>query len=458
MSDMNDFDGQVEAGETKGLTRRSFLGAAAVAGAAAGLIGGPVANAFAADPTASQIAWDQEADVLVIGSGPAGMACAATAAEQGASVIVLEANDKIGGKGILAGGNLGIGGGTRMQAAAHAAALPGEPSFVETADIIYQDRTIEAFRTDGVIGASAGAPETPQQMTVGDVVGGKHTVTQWRKISGANDAEGMARVFADSSLDTWNWLDNLGAPFIQANLSTYDLVYRGSRYYTTTKPTPVDRTNPTGMNAGGAGIIWAMYDEAIKNNAQVLVSHKMTKLIREGDRSGRVIGVEVFDSVKNQTLHFKARKAVFLGTGSWNGSQKIKVLFTPWLKAYPHISGQPYVMNDGSGIEIAIEAGASHHHRPRLGLARLAPSPRHHLALHLGALRRPGRGRPEAGAGHLRERARQALHQRRDQREQPGLGRRQPAVLLRAGGGHADHRRRWAHRLDHHGRRAARGA
>ena len=35
MSDMDDFDGQVETGETKGLTRRSFLGAAAVAGAAA---------------------------------------------------------------------------------------------------------------------------------------------------------------------------------------------------------------------------------------------------------------------------------------------------------------------------------------------------------------------------------------------------------------------------------------
>ena len=113
------------------------------------------------------------------------------------------------------------------------------------------------------------------------------------------------------------------------------------------------------MVAGGAGIIWAMYDEAVKYGAQFLLSHKLTKLIREGDRSGRVIGVEVLDTVKNQTLHIKARKGVFLGTGSWNGSQKLKTLFTPWLKAYPHISGQPYVMNDGSGIEIAIEAGAS---------------------------------------------------------------------------------------------------
>ena len=68
------------------------------------------------------------------------MSCAATAAENKASVLVIEANDKVGGKGILAGGNLGIGGGTRMQTAL---------GYVETADIIYQDRTIEAFRTDG---------------------------------------------------------------------------------------------------------------------------------------------------------------------------------------------------------------------------------------------------------------------------------------------------------------------
>jgi succinate dehydrogenase/fumarate reductase flavoprotein subunit len=338
MSDMNEFEGQVETTDAKGLTRRGFLGAAAVAGAAAGLMAGPVGSAFASDPTASQIAWDFEADVLVIGSGPAGCSCAAWAARGGASVTVLEMNDKIGGKGVLAGGNLGIGGGTRLQQ---------KLGYVETADIIFQDRTVENLRTDAT-------------MTVGDVQGGKHTVGLWRKISGAIDAEGMPRVFADKSLDTWNWLDGLGCPFLQANVSTYTLSYRGSRYFTTTAASPVDRTLGTaGMQAGGAGLIWPMYDDAVKHGAQFLLSHKMTKIIREGDRTGRVIGVEVFDSVNKKTVHFRARKAVFLGTGSWNGSKNLKVLFTPWLSKYPHISGEPYVMNDGSGVELAIEAGAS---------------------------------------------------------------------------------------------------
>jgi succinate dehydrogenase/fumarate reductase flavoprotein subunit len=334
MGDMEQIDGRLETGEKQGLTRRGFLGAAAVAGAAAGLMGGPVANAFAADP-ASKIAWDYETDVLVIGSGPAGMACAANAARAGASVMVLDMNDKIGGKGILAGGNLGIGGGTRLQKAL---------GYVEDADIIYQDRVVENLRTDAT-------------MKVGDVAGGTHTVGQWRKISGAADAEGLARVFADRSLDTWNWLDSLNCPFIKANVSSYTLVYRGSRYYTTTAAQPVDPTNPTGMSAGGAGLLWPMHKDATDHGATFFLSHKMTAIIREGNRSGRVVGVEATNAGK--TLHFRARKAVFLGTGSWNGSKNLKQLFLPWLSKYPHVSGEPYVFNDGSGIEAAMEAGAS---------------------------------------------------------------------------------------------------
>lgn len=289
-------------------------------------------------PSASGVPakWDFEADVIVVGTGPAGVACAAAAAENKASVMVIEANDKIGGKGILAGGNLGIGGGTRMQL---------EAKFVETADIIYQDRTEATLRTD-------------KTMTVEDVEGGKHTIGQWRKIAGAEDAEGMSRVFADRSLDTWNWLDKMGCPFIKANVSEFANVYRGSRYYTTTKASPVNREGkPTDMQAGGAGLIWPMYDVAKKNGAQFFLKHKMTKIIREGVQSGRVLGIQV--DAEGKTLYFKAKKAVFLGTGSWKGSKLLKVLFLPWLIKYPTVSGQPYVNNDGSGIELAIEAGAS---------------------------------------------------------------------------------------------------
>ena len=49
--------------------------------------------------------WDLEADVVIIGSGGAGMPAAVKAADEGASVIVVETNYDIGGHAIISGGN-----------------------------------------------------------------------------------------------------------------------------------------------------------------------------------------------------------------------------------------------------------------------------------------------------------------------------------------------------------------
>src|SRR5512138_3343901 len=59
--------------------------------------------------------WDLEADVVIIGSGAAGLPAAIKAADGGASVIVVEANYDIGGHAIISGGNVPLGGGTSAQ-------------------------------------------------------------------------------------------------------------------------------------------------------------------------------------------------------------------------------------------------------------------------------------------------------------------------------------------------------
>ncbi|MDR0499806.1 MAG: FAD-dependent oxidoreductase [Coriobacteriales bacterium] len=180
---------------TEGLTRRHFLAGAGIMAAGAASTGLAACSTSPQTTTMNnsssgtglstqQVSWDYEADIIVVGTGPAGLACAAAAAEEGITVIAIDANDKIGGKGILAGGNLGIGGGTRMQI---------DAGYEETADIIYEDRTVPNLRTD-------------KTMVVDTIDHREYEMGQWRKISGTEDGDGMARAFADNSLDTWNWL------------------------------------------------------------------------------------------------------------------------------------------------------------------------------------------------------------------------------------------------------------
>ncbi|HXQ84608.1 MAG TPA: FAD-dependent oxidoreductase, partial [Xanthobacteraceae bacterium] len=64
---------------------------------------------------ANAVKWDREADVVVIGSGATGLPAAIVAREAGASVIVVEAENHVGGHAITSGGNLPLGGGTSYQ-------------------------------------------------------------------------------------------------------------------------------------------------------------------------------------------------------------------------------------------------------------------------------------------------------------------------------------------------------
>src|ERR1700728_2534616 len=81
---------------------------------------------------ANAVKWDREADVVVIGSGATGLPAAIVAREAGASVIVVEAENHVGGHAITSGGNLPLGGGTSYQK---------KYGVEDSADLFFQDLT-----------------------------------------------------------------------------------------------------------------------------------------------------------------------------------------------------------------------------------------------------------------------------------------------------------------------------
>jgi monoamine oxidase len=95
------------------VSRRHFLKtgvAQSAAGVAAAAVGLHPKEAGAAD-----IKWHRSADVVVVGAGVSGLACACAARDTGASVVIVEENFDIGGRGIMSGGAIQLGGGHSLQ-------------------------------------------------------------------------------------------------------------------------------------------------------------------------------------------------------------------------------------------------------------------------------------------------------------------------------------------------------
>ena len=81
------------------VTRRDFVRGALGSG-------GALALGACASPASTPVEWDRQADVVVVGYGGAGAAAAITAAEAGASVIVLEKAPEPGGNTAVSSGGM----------------------------------------------------------------------------------------------------------------------------------------------------------------------------------------------------------------------------------------------------------------------------------------------------------------------------------------------------------------
>jgi len=112
------------------ISRRDLIKTGAVAGAAAAA--GGLASPAVAQAQSLPTRWDREADVVVIGSGAAGMSAAIVAREAGSSVILIEAEPDIGGHAICSGANIPLGGGTSIQKKA---------GIEDSPDLVFRDLT-----------------------------------------------------------------------------------------------------------------------------------------------------------------------------------------------------------------------------------------------------------------------------------------------------------------------------
>jgi predicted oxidoreductase len=284
--------------------------------------------------------WDLEADVVIIGSGAAGLPAAIKAADGGASVIVVETNYDIGGHAIISGGNVPLGGGTSAQK---------KYGIQDTPDTVFSDLT------DWTIVQPNGWPDYRY-----------------------NDRQVM-RAFADHCAPTYEFLLENGVKFKETapdNQGGHNLGNSAPRenHCFWTKGAGLESPN----KRAGTGLIRPLEASARAKGVQFLLNYKMASMVRE--KAGRVTGVTAQYTPRimpgqstplksfrndgniessNPTMNIRAKKAVIVATGGMTSNLNFRRMFDPRLTAVLTVAGEPYSYQDASGELAATAIGAS---------------------------------------------------------------------------------------------------
>jgi flavocytochrome c len=247
------------------------------------------------------VSWDEETDVLIVGSGYAALAAACEAKAAGVEVKVIEKMPFLGGNSSTADGDFAVCGSEGQEA------------------LGIKD-SVEQYVTD--------------MLTAG---------------LNLNDVE-KCRVLAERSNETWLWTrDDLGVEW-QANADgiVEPIPYGGHSVLRT--------LHPVGL---GGSIVAALRAKLSSLGVEGETGRMLTALISDG--SGRIVGAEVHDgAVDNDTgtgraVNIRARRAVVLGTGGFGRDLAWRMQHVPYLDNSVDCTNQPGATSEA--LQAAMAAG-----------------------------------------------------------------------------------------------------
>ena len=285
--------------EGKGVSRRSILKGAAAFGALAA--GSGLALNLAAPGSAEAMVkklptkWDETWDVVVIGSGFAGLAAAAEAAGGGSKVVVLEKMPTYGGNSIINGGVYAS----------------------------YDDK----FHLREKLNLGA---DSPQQHVTDTLKGGDYY-----------NLPELVENMAKGATDALNWMIEEGGAVIRPTVTRAG---GHTAYRTHAADTGVGREYTEALRKIGA-----------KRGVKIALNSEITWIWRkDADPKSPVLGVEVKRGKK--VLNIKAIKAVILASGGFSRDIKMRMAHNPRLVPEFNCTNQPG--STGETIRFAEAVGA----------------------------------------------------------------------------------------------------
>jgi succinate dehydrogenase/fumarate reductase flavoprotein subunit len=296
----------------------------------------------------SERRWDHEFDVVVAGSGGAGLTAAILAHDNGARVAVLERSDKIGGTTAVSGGALWV------------------PVNGHMADVEAQDSREEALAYCKRL--SAGSSSGDLVETFVDVAAQmaryleEHTPLRfsvWNTPDYYADGEGgkaggralEPEVFSKAELGEWAGALR-SAPILTIPLTLEEMLNK-YRLMTGLKNLPVDllserlQQQAVGM---GAALVARLLKACLDRGITIMLETRATELVRD---SGAVHGLVA--ERQDGKVSLAAKGGVVLATGGFEWNEGLVSKFMPGPLTHPN--SPPF--SEGDGLVMAMEAGAA---------------------------------------------------------------------------------------------------
>jgi len=300
--------------------------------------------------------WDREVDVLVAGSGAAGLTAAITAADAGLTALVVESTGRWGGTSMLSGGGLWMPNNPLMKKLgiqdSRADALTYLAAAIGDAGPASSTERREAFvdAVPRVFGLLAGlgvrwcaAKDYPDYYP--DRPGGRvgrgievqpfdaKRLGDWVKQSRAN--EGLPAPLKTD--DVW---------LLSRAWSTPSGFVRGARFVFRTLGGVVTGKRLYGL---GAALVMTLMEIVQKQGTEVLLNSPVSELVLE---NGRVIGAII--TTETGPVRIRARAGVILGAGGFAQN-------TEWRQKYHGMPGNSSAAagDQGTAIDVGVRAGGA---------------------------------------------------------------------------------------------------
>jgi 3-oxo-5alpha-steroid 4-dehydrogenase len=258
--------------------------------------------------------WTEQADVLIVGGGGAGICAAIEAADAGASVVVLDAASEAGGSTAMAGGLIYMGGGTPTQLACG-----------------FEDDIEEMYR--------------------------------YLMLASGPDADAAkVRLYCDRTLEHYDWLTRQGVEFkpeyyphkhtntpneaalmITGNEEAWPFIQHA-------RPAPRGHKPRIKGDHGGIPLMQNLLRSAREKGVTVICEARALTTIRQGNE---IVGIAA--RLDMQERCFRAHRGVILAAGGFIMNREMVALHSPRLAKGNYPNGNA---NDtGEGIRMGVGAG-----------------------------------------------------------------------------------------------------